>query len=229
MRLILLFFLCSTTISIAQPNYEAYNSLLGKYVSENGKVNYQDLKSNAGELERITQAFSAQTPSLDWSRNERLAFWINAYNAFTLKLIVDNYPVSSITKLDNGKPWDVKRIKIGGVLYSLNQIENEIIRPKFKDPRIHFALNCAAKSCPPLYNKAYLPAIIDKQLDQQTRTFIRGVENEIKGSNVRISKIFDWYQADFGDLIAFLNRYSTVTVKQGAAINFSDYNWALNE
>ncbi|MBK8705831.1 MAG: DUF547 domain-containing protein [Saprospiraceae bacterium] len=108
-----------------------------------------------------------------------MAFWINVYNVFTIKLIADNYPLKSIMNLDGGKTWDVERIKIGGELYSLNQIENEIIRPQFKDPRIHFALNCAAKSCPPLYDKAYLPSQLDQQLDERTRSFVNSTNNEL--------------------------------------------------
>ncbi len=229
MRLLLFFFLCSATIAFAQPNYDAYNALLGKYVTASGKVNYKGLKADAAELDRVTQSFSAHTPTNGWSKNERLAFWINAYNSFTLKLIVDNYPVSSITKLEGGKPWDVKRIKIGGVLYSLNQIENDIIRPQFMDARIHFVLNCAAKSCPPLYKIAFLPSVLDDQLDQRTRTFIRSKHNELSISAVKISKIFDWYKDDFKDLIAFLNKYATLTVVFDAKVEFSTYNWDLNE
>ena len=86
---------------------------------------------------------------------KKMAYWINVYNAFTIKMIVDNYPVSSITKLHGGKPWDVKWIELGEKKYSLNEIEHNILRPQFKDARIHFAVNCAAQSCPPILNKAW--------------------------------------------------------------------------
>jgi len=187
------------------------------------------LKADAAKLKDITQDFSAHPPSDKWSKNDQLAFWLNAYNAFTLKLIVDNYPVSSITKLDGGKPWDVKRIKIGEAVYSLNQIENEIIRSQFKDARIHFALNCAAKSCPPLSNKAFLAEALDKQLDQQTRAFVRSQSNELSATSIKVSKIFDWYKDDFKDLPAFLNKYGTVKIGANAQVGFAEYNWDLNE
>lgn len=229
MRFPLFLFLCLATFSQAQPNYDAYNALLGKYVAADGRVNYKGLKADADALDRVARAFSAQTPADTWSKNERLAFWINVYNAFTLKLIVDHYPVKSITLLDGGKPWDVKRVQIGGTAYSLNQIENEIIRPQFKDARIHFALNCAAKSCPPLYNKAFLPASLNKQLDQRTRAYIRALSKGWTATTVELSKIFEWYKDDFGDLRAFLNAYVSKKIAPGATIKFAEYNWDLNE
>lgn len=230
MKLFLIFLFFFPAILVpAQPNYQACNALLTKYVSKNGEVNYKALQANPAALIRAIDSFSKQTPSSKWSKNEQLAFWINAYNVFTIKLIVDNYPLKSIMELDGGKTWDVKRIKIGGVLYSLNQIENEIIRPQFKDARIHFALNCAAKSCPPLYNNAFLPAQLDQQLEERTRSFIRSNHNEISQQAVKISKIFDWYKADFGDLFVFLNKYAEVKISPQAKITYVDYDWDLNK
>lgn len=226
---LLVFLLCATLTANAQPNYQAYNSILSKYVSNTGEVDYKALKRNAALLSRVVQDFSRQSPSTKWSDTEQLAFWINAYNVFTLQLIVDNYPLKSIMDLDGGKTWDVKRINIGGKLYSLNQIENDIIRPQFKDPRIHFALNCAAKSCPPLYNKAYLPAQLDSQLDERTRAFIRSNSNTLNEKAVKISRIFEWYKSDFGDLPVFLNKYAGVKISPQAKIIYADYNWNLNE
>ena len=159
-----------------------------------------------------------------------MAYWINAYNAFTVKLILKNYPISSITKLDSGKPWDVKWIKLGEKTYSLNNIEHDILRPTYKDARIHFAVNCAAKSCPPLLNKAWTANNLNATLDKQTKTFINNATfNEIGADVVKLSKIFEWYKVDFGDLIEYINKYSTVKVNQDATIEFVDYNWALNQ
>lgn len=229
MRFFLVFLFFNTAFyALAQPNYQAYNALLAKYVSKTGEVNYKALKANPAVLIRAIDSFSKQTPSSKWSKNEQLAFWINAYNVFTIKLIVDNYPLKSIMELDGGKTWDVKRIKIGGELYSLNQIENEIIRPQFKDARIHFALNCAAKSCPPLLNKAYLPSQLEQQLDERTRSFLRSTNNELSEKAVKISRIFDWYKADFGDLIVFLNKYADVKISPQAKITYAEYDWTVN-
>jgi Protein of unknown function, DUF547 len=228
MKFILLLLLFYTNLAISQPNYDNFNALLQKNVNSAGVVNYKNLKANEAELRAVTDQFSAEKSSENWSKNERLAFWINSYNAFTLQLVVDNYPLKKITDLDGGKPWDVKRIDIGGEKYSLNQIENEIIRPKFKDARVHFALNCAAKSCPPLLNQVFLPATLDKQLASRTRQFVRSKNMDLAENSVNISKIFDWYKTDFGEIIAFLNKYSTVKIAPNATIEFKEYDWSLN-
>ena len=154
-NLIVLFVvLFSSAFSFAQPNHNAFDTLLKKHVAATGKVNYKNLKADKAALEAYLKMLSENTPVDSWSKNDKFAYWINAYNATTLKTIVDNYPLSSITKLDGGKTWDVKRIKLGDKTYSLNDIENTILRP-MGDARIHFAINCAAKSCPPLLNQAF--------------------------------------------------------------------------
>jgi Protein of unknown function, DUF547 len=121
----------------SQPNYALYDSLLQKYVSSNGEVKYKALQAERAILDSVVAQFQAVAPQKEWPKNERLAYWINAYNLFTVQLIVNNYPVKKITNLDGGKTWDVKRIELDGKKYSLNQIENEILRPQFKDARIH--------------------------------------------------------------------------------------------
>jgi Protein of unknown function, DUF547 len=131
--------------------------------------------------------------------------------------------------LDKGKPWDVKRIDLGGKKYSLNDLENEVIRPTFKDARIHFAINCAAKSCPPLYNKAFTSDKVQSLLDVRTKAFLTSKSNTLAEKKVKISKIFDWYKADFGELTAFLSKYSTVKVVKDAVVEFGEYDWGLNE
>lgn len=222
------FLLCAATM-LAQPDYEACNQLLARYVSPDGRVDYKNLKANRAALDAVAAQFSAQQPSEKWSREEQMAFWINAYNLFTLQLIIDHYPLKSIMDLDGGKTWDIKRIRIGGTSYSLNQIENDILRARFKDPRIHFAINCAAKSCPPLSNQAFRPATLQQQLDTRTRLFVRSKSNVLSPDAVRVSKIFEWYAADFGALIPFLNRYARVKIKPAASVEYLPYDWSLNE
>ena len=166
----------------------------------------------------------------NWPRNKKMAYWINAYNAFTIRLIVDNYPLKSIMHLHGGKTWDVKWIKLGTKMYSLNNIEHDILRPQFKDPRIHFAVNCAAKSCPPIWNHAWTAENLDKQLDQATSNFINHPGfNILSGKKVELSKIFEWYAGDFGDIITYLNKYSKTQVRREATIEYIEYNWSLNE
>ena len=213
----------------AQPNYDTYNAFLQKNVSATGTVNYKNIKNSKTDLDKIVAVFAAKTPDKTWAKNDALTYWLNAYNLFTIKLIADNYPVKKITDLDGGKPWNVKRIELAGQKYSLNQIENDIIRPTYKDARIHFAVNCAAKSCPPLLNKAFTAATVQSVLDQRTKSFITGKTNVLGEKNAKISKIFDWYKVDFGDITAFLSKYSTVKVAKDAKVEFSDYDWNLNE
>lgn len=212
-------------VAISHTKFEA---LLSKYVSAAGKVNYKGIKSEATKLdEYLTQLENTDVPSL--SKKEKLAFWINAYNAFTVKKIVDNLPVASITDLDGGKPWDVKWIKLNNKTLSLNNIENDIIRPTFKEPRIHFAVNCAAKSCPPLLAQAWTASNLESNFEKQTLAFINnGSYNQINADNPKVSKIFEWYAVDFGDLISFINKYSTVKINKSATVGYSDYDWALN-
>lgn len=212
-----------------KPNHEAFDALLQKYVSTSGKVNYQGFKVDKSILQAYLDDLSEHAPQADWSRNEKMAFWINAYNAYTIKLIVDNYPVSSITNLHGGKPWDVKWINIGDKTYSLNNIENDILRPVYKDARIHFAVNCAAKSCPPLHNRAYTSTNLNSTLEARTKQFINNAKfNTLNANSVEVSKIFDWYNADFGNLIEYLNKYASTEINPGATVIFKDYDWGLN-
>lgn len=219
-------------LGVTQPvniSHQVFNNLLQKYVSNDGKVNYKGLKNDKAALETYITTLAKQIPNNTWSKNAALAYWINAYNAFTLKLIVDNYPVKSITNLSGGKPWDVKNIELAGKKYSLNNIENDIIRPTYKDARIHFAVNCAAVSCPPLSNTAFTEANINDLLNTRTKNFINSSANTITASKIRISKIFDWYKADFEDVPAFINKYSTIKTITNTGIEFNEYNWNLNE
>jgi hypothetical protein len=209
--------------------HDAFDAILKKYVSTSGKVNYKSLKENKADLEAYTKALSDNAPTEKAPKNERFAYWINAYNAFTLKMIVDNYPLSSVTKLDGGKPWDVKRITIGGKKYSLNDIENNILRP-MGDARIHFAINCAAKSCPPIHNVAFTAANLNSILESRTKRFINDTKaNSLTGNELKISKIFDWYGKDFDKIPEFINRFAITKVKTDAKIGFMEYDWSLNE
>lgn len=210
--------------------HDSFDALLRKYVSSTGKVNYSGLKKEESKLDNYLNQLESTSLDKNWSRNKKLAFWINAYNAYTIKLILKNYPVKSIMDLHNGKPWDVKWIKLDQRTLSLNNIENDIIRPKFNEPRIHFAVNCAAKSCPPLLNKAWTASNLNTNFERQTKAFINNsTYNTISTGNVEVSKIFDWYGKDFGDLRTYLNKYSKTQISAGTAINFKSYNWDLNK
>ena len=212
------------------PSHEAWDALLKKYVSASGKVNYKGLKADKTKLEDYLKTLSGDAPEESWSKAEQMAFWINAYNAFTVKLIVDNYPLSSINKLHGGKPWDHKWIKIGTKTYSLNNIENDILRPQFKDARIHFAVNCAAKSCPPLLNAAWTASNLNGNLDAQAKKFINNTAfNKLSEKKVEVSKIFEWYADDFGNLVTFINKYASTKVGAKAKVVYQEYDGGLNE
>ncbi|MEO0897852.1 MAG: DUF547 domain-containing protein [Bacteroidota bacterium] len=215
----------------AAPSHQIWDGLLKKYVTSSGKVNYKGLKNEEAKLDQYIALLAKATPQSSWGRNASMAYWINAYNAFTVKLILENYPLGSITKLD--KPWDTKFIKLAGASYSLNQIENQIIRPTYKDARIHFAVNCAAKSCPKLLNEAFTASKLNSQLEKQSRAFVNNmVANSLSKDAVQISKIFDWYKDDFtsnGGVVAFLKKYSTKEISDQAAVSYRAYNWNLNE
>ncbi len=211
-------------------DHTAWDQLLQKYVDKAGNVDYAELQKNKSSLERYLKNLQQNVPTTSWNKNEQLAYWINVYNTFTIKLIIDNYPLKSIKDLHNGNPWDIKWIKLGDKTYSLNNIENDIIRPKYKEPRIHFAVNCAAKSCPPLLNKAWTASNLETNLANQAQKFINNTKyNQISTSVVNISKIFDWYKEDFDDLINYLNQFSTTKINNTAKITFIAYDWALNK
>lgn len=216
--------------SAAAISHAGLDSLLRKYVSDEGKVDYKGFKADKDALYAYCQLLTDNPVQDAWTREEKMAYWINAYNAYTIKLIVDNYPAKSILNFDGGKTWDVRRIKLGDKKFSLNNIENDILRPQFKDARIHFAINCAAKSCPPLWNRAYTAENLDSTLETRTRAFINNkAYNTISASKAQISKIFEWYKADFGDLKKFLNRYADKPLRSNATVVFNEYNWDLNQ
>ena len=179
-------------------------------------------------MDNYLKSLAAKIPDKTWNKDASLAYWINTYNAFTIKLILKNYPLKSITDLNGGKPWDVIWIELAGKKYSLNNIENDIIRPQFKDPRIHFALNCAAQSCPPLNNSAFTETNINGLLDNRAKNFINSSANDINATSIKISKIFDWYKEDFNNVYKFLNKYSNTKINSGAKIEYKVYDWSLN-
>jgi hypothetical protein len=144
-------------------------------------------------------------------------------------MVLKNYPIKSIKDLYGGEPWSHRWIKIGRTLYTLNEIENDIIRKNFGEPRIHFALNCGAKSCPPLSNMAFTEQNLYSLLSQNTKSFINSDENMITKSKMQLSQIFDWYKVDFGNIVEFISKYSTTKPQSNAEISFKNYDWSLNE
>lgn len=209
-------------------DHSVFHNILRAHVTSDGAVDYKAIKSKSGDLDAYLTMLSKVDPS-SLSVSERLAFWINAYNAATIKKIVDNYPVKSIKDLNGGKPWDDKFVKLDGKTMSLNEIENGIIRPEFKEPRIHFAVNCAAKSCPPIHNGAYSAGNLNTNFENSAKAFINNPKyNQISADKVVISNIFNWYGEDFGNIIDYLNKYSDTKINSNAKVEYLDYDWSLN-
>lgn len=220
-------------------SHAIWDSLLRQHVNEAGFVDYKGFIRDSVRFNEYLDLLSRNHPNeKNWSKDERLAYWINAYNAFTIKLIMKHYPVGSIKDIKSGIPfintvWDIKFIDIEGATYDLNNIEHGIIRPKFKDPRIHFAVNCASYSCPKLLDEAYTGDKLDKQLDRVTKEFLADSKrNIIKKDEVKLSKILSWYRGDFSqydDILDFVNAYGPIQVSPDAKVDYLPYDWSLNE
>ncbi len=220
------------------PSHDAFDQLLKKHVLEDGRVNYKGFIKDSAAFNIYLSMLSNHPPDETWTANEDKAFWINVYNAFTIKLIIDNYPVKSIKDLGGSlykinTSWDIQFIHIGDETYDLNNVEHAKLRRVYNDPRIHFAVVCASKSCPKLVNEAYVASRLDEQLDQAGRDFLKNdFRNKISADKAAISSIFKWYKGDFtqnGTLIDFLNKYSPVKIKPNADISYLDYDWSLND
>lgn len=232
--LFLIFWGITNALNAQSFSHSTWNTLLSKYVSATGVVNYAGIKNENTQLESYLTSLGNGV-SASASRNEKMAFWINAYNAFTVKLIIDNYPTQSIKNLKGGKPWDTKFISIAGKTYSLNDIEHNILRKEYFDARLHFVLVCAAKSCPKLLNKAYTAQNLSQEMDNQARIFINDAsKNKITANKAQISELFNWYKDDFlktegvKNIQDYLNKFSTIKVNSKTSISYLTYNWSLN-
>ena len=221
-------------------DHGVFNQVLQKHVSaEGGWVDYQALSRDTDTLDRyIAQLADASFDAM--GRDQRLALLINAYNAFTLKLIAEHYPgIDSIKDIPAAKRWEDERWKIGDHVWSLNQIEHEQIRPKFKEPRIHWALVCAAYSCPPLRDEAYTADRLDEQLAAQAK-YVHTHDRWFRytgGDTAHLTELYNWYGGDFeqvaGSVLNYAARYSDAlkrALKSGERlrIEWIDYDWSLN-
>lgn len=229
--LITCFLLVSVASSKAQPmDHDQWTGYLQKYVSKTGQVDYKNMLADDSELKAYIQQLTNNTPNNNWSKKETLAYWINAYNALTIDLILRNYPIKSIKDIKD--PWDQKFYTFNGEMLSLNQIEHDILR-KMNEPRIHFAIVCASESCPKLLNEAYVAEKLEQQLTNATKTFLNdNSKNIIRSNQLELSKIFKWFTKDFkqkGSLIDFLNQYSETPISDNAKISYLEYNWDLND
>ena len=231
----------------AEERHASFGQLLRRYVDSTGAVDYARLTRNGDELRPYLRQLATADLS-GRSRAARLAFWLNAYNALTLKLIVDHYPVQNIWAITPGppepkddSPFQLDVGTVADTVRSLDEIEHEIIRQRFDEPRIHFALVCAAASCPRLRREPYTGARLDAQLNDQARTFLRDpAKNKIPAGDDRIelSRILKWYGEDFGPTPQALQRalapYFEGAVADrlaagGYTVEFLTYDWSLND
>lgn len=232
--LLCLLFYGVTGIGQSIHQHESWNRLLKAFVNDRGLVNYAGFKTKEAELDQyLFQLNQNYTPNL-FTEAEKKAYLINAYNAYTIKLILTHYPVNSIKDIGSliRSPFKIEFANLGNQRISLDDIEKKRLL-NMDDPRIHFAINCASYSCPKLSNKAYVASRLEVQLEEATRDFINSTRNKLTPQHLELSKIFKWYQTDFensaGHLINFLNQYSKTPIKRSASIDFLDYSWALNK
>jgi Protein of unknown function, DUF547 len=228
------------TSTAAPMSHDAWDKLLKKHVSDKGVVSYTGFKKDQIALKAYTDLLASNAPNDKWSKDEKLTYWINAYNAFTVQLIVNHLDkkIKSIKDITGisiplvNSPWDIKFIKIGDKTMDLNQIEHGIIRKQFTEARIHFALVCAAKSCPSLRNEAYDAAKLNAQLDDQAVIFLNdATKNKVSKSDIKLSPIFNWYEGDFTakmPLKDWAAKYAKTKPEGVQKVSFLDYDWALN-
>lgn len=228
MKLLWCLFLSLLLSNAQAQDYTAYNQLLKDHVDAKGHVNYKKLVGSKKQINQILTQWQAVNFQ-QLSTQNQLAFLVNLYNLATLKIVTDHYPISSIKDIAGGKVWDEKRISLMGKKYSLNEIENQLIRSVHKDARVHFVLNCAARSCPPLTGEALTGANLQSMLESRTKSFINHADfNTFKKDKIILSSIFDWYRQDFGNIIGFINRYRSLALPSQIPVSFAPYDWKLN-
>ncbi|MFK8111011.1 MAG: DUF547 domain-containing protein [Rubripirellula sp.] len=234
--------------SMDKIDHTPWSQLLSKYVDSDGKVNYQLWKSTAADvlaLEQYLQHLSDASAAVSATRASKLSFWINAYNAVTVRGILREFPTSSIrnhtAKIWGYNIWQDLQLHVGGKPYSLEQIEHQVLR-KMSEPRIHFAIVCASLGCPRLLNAAYLPATLNEQLETNSRDFFSRPQNfrhDIAGKRFYLSSILDWFATDFGNgqkaqlakIAKWLPTQSASDAAKKGAITVSHlgYDWSLND
>ncbi|HEV3410758.1 MAG TPA: DUF547 domain-containing protein [Chthoniobacterales bacterium] len=211
-----------------------YGRLLSKYATPAG-VKYAEWKNNAADmqaLQKVVDAIAQEKPG--GGAKDQLAFYINAYNAWILHEALEKYPTKSV-KDALYTFFTGKRIKVGGEDMSFNRLEKDIIIPRFKEPRVHVALNCASRSCPPLLSEPFQAGKLEAQFEKLATGFVnseRGVKVAPDNRSAQLSKIFDWYEDDFkpvGGAVAFINKRRSTPLPNDIKISYQDYDWALNE
>ena len=246
-------------------SHEIWDRVLGRYVDSSGLFDYVAMKQNEGDLERYSRLLAAfspdSNPELFPTEAARLAYWINGYNAAAIQTVLHYYPIKSVLEVKRpallfffpGKSgfFYFQRSTFGAKQYSLYHLENKVVRERFEDPRIHFALNCASKGCPKLPRDAFSAENLDAELDRETRKFLseqRNLRLDHHQRTLYLSEIFDWYEDDFVDwyhrkfparkasVVAYIEHYAAADRAKelhdganGYSVQFTPYDWSLND
>jgi hypothetical protein len=250
------FFLCSIACALllsvplsASVDHSLFTAVLKDHVKD-GRVNYKAIKTD-DRFKQYIELLKKTDPS-GLQGMDKLAFWINVYNAYNIKMICDAYPVKSPMDLGSGglvlgtvlksTAWDKKNVDVGGKIMTLNNVENDIIR-KVGDPRVHFAMVCAAKSCPPLRSEAYEAAKLNEQLEDQGRDFLAQTKKNtfnFEKKTASVSNIFNWFQSDFAkspqEVLKYVSRFlpkdkgdMLAANAKDYSVSYTEYDWSLNE
>lgn len=239
----LLFCAASARAADFDHTHAALNRVLVQHVS-NSRVDYPALKKNSKDLDAWLKSASTVTEAEfnRWSQPQQVAFLMNLYNAATLRLILDHYPLKSIKDIGNvfKGPWKQEVVPLFGKTVTLDYLEHGVLRKKYAEPRVHFAIVCAAKGCPPLRNEAYVPDKLNEQLDDQGRIFLGMKEkNRFEGGTLYLSPIFKWFSEDFekksGTVVKFVTPFlpaeaqKQIQASKSVDTRYTDYDWSLNE
>jgi hypothetical protein len=223
------FILCTLVVNGQKNKHERWNQQLQKFVNQQGQVDYKGWMTEKSNLDAYIKTLEKMPPLETASKEAQLAYWINAYNALTIKLILAHYPLTSIRDIDD--PWETNCFEVKGKNYTLGAIEHEVLR-KMKEPRIHFAINCASVSCPQLQNEAYSEKQLETQLKKATERFLSDPsKNKLSASKLELSRIFLWFGNDFGtksERLEFISNYSGLKLHH-PKIEYLPYDWNLNE
>jgi hypothetical protein len=222
-------------------SHELFDQVLQKYVDSQGRVDYAGLKNDPGTLGSYLDLLAVNVPSDKATFQTGLTFWINVYNALTIKGVLDHYPTTSVRKIKLfGGFFSRIKFQVGGRSYTLDNIEHDIIRSEFGDPRIHFALVCASLGCPILENRSFVPETLEERLDNATANFINNPEKvrlDRENRVLYLSQIFEWYAEDFEDthdsVINFISEYlpevdAAFLKGKEVQIQYVQYDWSLN-
>ena len=229
--LIVTLFVLGETKAEAADFFTLADQFFSKYV-KNGNVAYADIQANQDKELAVLLEKIASFDLNGTNENTAKAFMINTYNILAIKGIIDKYPVKSPMKINNF--FDKKGYMVAGEKMSLNQLEKERLYPRTKDPRLHFVLVCAARSCPKLASFAYVPEKLDQQIEKVTRQTLNDPEFiRVKGNRLEVSEIFSWYKKDFTNvsksILNYINQYLETRMDNKTKIGFYTYDWSLND